>query len=97
MNPFVTVEDIIVDTIAEKLIPDAGLNISLAEQGSFFGRGTGVSYKKETYERVLITESMVRKVIREGSLTMKIPDRALITPAARLLMDEKGIGLTYGR
>ena len=43
----------------------------------------------------LVTEDKVRAVVESGSKTLIIPEKSIITPLARELIDEKGMRIVY--
>jgi len=87
----------------EKLLADTAVDILLEEVNSdrepvttvkrgFFVREPYIkSSSRLAGTRKLITEAYVKKLVREGFRRLELPEKAIITPSARLLIEEKGI------
>jgi len=89
------VEERIRNIIADELLKYVPRGRKI-KKGFFAGdylRNLGV--RKES--SILITEELVREALKSGSRTLAIPEKSIITPLAREMIDEKNIRLVYER
>ena len=82
------IADTIVDVISEERLIPSDTGKYPYKRGFFVDRGFSVSRSKFRDHRMLITEEYIIEKIKSGSRTVKLPPDSIITPSARLLIEE---------
>ncbi len=84
------IADILVDIICEKNISPAGEKAG-HRKGFFMQKPylPSKSYLKNTGS--LITYEVVEKEVNKGASVIRLPEKAIVTPMAKLLIEEKGL------
>ena len=88
MKPDKLIADTIVDVISERrMIPVSGRNVPY-KRGFFAETGFFRSLSNVEDGKMLITEEYIINIIKTGTRSLKLPDNSIITPSARLLIEE---------
>ncbi len=83
------IADILVDVICEKNIASAVESAGRHKKGFFVEKPYLPSKTSVKNPAPLITYEIVEKEVRLGAAVIKLPPKAIITPMAKLLIDEK--------
>lgn len=85
------IADTVVDIISEKNIGRNSAAGQKYRKGVFLEKKYINSRTTLKNRNILITERYLLDMIKEGKKDLKIPDDAIITPLARMLIDENKI------
>jgi hypothetical protein len=91
MNKEGLITDTIVDVICEKHInSDCGPDLSFKR--GFFAQGEYLPGRSVlSDQKVLITEEYIIRMVKNGAGRIRVPQNSIITPSAKLLIEESGI------
>jgi len=88
LKPDKIIADTIVDVISEERMITADITDVTYKRGFFVEQGFFRSRLKITDRKMLITEEYIVNMIKCGRRSIKLPADSIITPSARLLIEE---------